>query len=271
MTLIKRVSHGDVEGGRFGKYNIADNSTALIYRIGNTVIDSGPPNQWAAVRGYLSEKRFEKVLLTHHHEDHSGNGARISRHFGVPVYIHSMGIEPIKKGFPVRLYQRIFWGRPTPFTPSPTPEWIETDSGHHLKPIHTPGHAPDHVCFLEPDKKWLFTGDLFLATRPKLFRADENLAREIESLKTILTYDFQTVFCAHKGVVPDGYSLLEKKLDYFTGLVHEVKAMHSEGRSVVEITHQLFGKKDSIGMISFKHICCENLIRECLLVDNDVV
>ncbi len=268
MALIKKISHHDVEGVRFGKYNLADNSTVVMYKLGDTIIDSGPPNQWKEVKRYLSETGLKKVALTHHHEDHSGNSARISHHFKTPVYIHGSGIEPIKNGFSLKLYQKIFWGRPKKFTPEIMPEEIYTDDGHTLKPIHTPGHSPDHVCFLEPGKKWLFTGDLFLATRPKLFRADEELSGEIDSLRTILTYDFKTIFCAHKGVVENGYEALQKKLGYFLDLVNQVNEMHLKGESIKEITERLFGKKDSAGIISFKHICYENLVKECLKVNN---
>ncbi len=174
----------------------------------------------------------------------------------------------MQNGFPLRFYQKFIWGRPKTFTPQSMPEIIKTDCGHILKPIHTPGHSPDHVCFLEPDKKWFFTGDSFLAIKQKLLRSDESLDCEIKSLKKILSYDFDTIFCSHKGVVIDGYGLIEKKLEYYLNLISNVKKSNSKGMSVTEITQEIFGKKDSIGMISFKHLCYENLIKECVKIEN---
>ena len=267
MALCKRMDYDEVEGARFGRFNLADNSTAIVYRIGDTIIDTGPPNQWAAVKNYLSEKPIRQVILTHHHEDHSGNAAPISRRFQVPVYIDTKGIRPVSSGFPLKPYQRFFWGRPRPFTPQTMPETIRTGRGHTLVPISTPGHAPDHVCLLEPDRKWLFSGDLFLATRPKLFRADEDLEGEIQSLMKIAACDFNILFCAHKGVVQNGRDRIREKRDYFVELVDTVKKMHAQGQSVKDITRQVFGRKNFIGKISFNHICSENLIRQCLAVD----
>lgn len=271
MGFIEATRHEGVEGARFGKFNLADNSTAMVYGIDDILIDTGPPNQWKHVRKFVSSRPVTRVLLTHHHEDHSGNGARIARHFDVPIHVHENGMKQVENGFPLKLYQRIFWGSPGTFSADPMPDVIKTDGGHTLIPIHTPGHAPDHVCFLEPDKKWLFTGDLFLAPRPRLFRADEHLEGEIKSLKTILNHSFQTVFCAHKGIVPNGYDGVRKKLDYFFELVGKVKKLNAEGYTVGEITAMAVGKKDTIGLITFNHICSENLTRECLKVHDGLL
>ena len=53
------------------------------------------------------------------------------------------------------------------------------DLGERLvKVIHTPGHSPGHCCFYEPDRKYLYSGDLiykgclyvnYLSTYPLLF------------------------------------------------------------------------------------------------------
>ena len=42
--------------------------------------------------------------------------------------------------------------------------------GVRLEVVETPGHSPDHVCFFERARGWLFTGDLFLAERQRYLR-----------------------------------------------------------------------------------------------------
>ncbi len=38
-----------------------------------------------------------------------------------------------------------------------------------------------------------------------------------------------SIFCSHKGVVPDGYGLVEKKFEYFLSLISKVKKSNSKG------------------------------------------
>ena len=35
--------------------------------------------------------------------------------------------------------------------------------GRRLSVLHTPGHSPGHVCFWEPERGYLFSGDLVYA------------------------------------------------------------------------------------------------------------
>ncbi|SCY43410.1 MBL fold metallo-hydrolase [Desulfoluna spongiiphila] len=264
MTVIRTFTHDSVTGVKVGKYNLADNSTVHIFCVGETVIDTGPPNDRKSVARYFEGRSVRQILLTHHHEDHSGNAAFLSRMTGAPVFAHPLGLELLREGFPIRMYQKVFWGSTPAVSPEPLGEAVATPCGHTLVPIHTPGHSPDHVCFLEPDRKWLFTGDLFLAPKVKMFRADEDLTGHLKSLKTILGYDFETLFCAHKGVVENGHGMLEKKLAYYLALIEEVRGMHAAGRTPGEITRALFGKKGLVGYISCNHMSSENLVRQCL-------
>ncbi len=47
--------------------------------------------------------------------------------------------------------------------------------------VHAPGHSPDMTCYLEAERGWLFTGDLYITSKPCFFRADENSARIVGS------------------------------------------------------------------------------------------
>ncbi|VFQ46525.1 MBL fold metallo-hydrolase [Desulfoluna butyratoxydans] len=264
MSVIRTFTHDSVTGVKVGKYNLADNSTVHMFCLGETVIDTGPPNDQKAVARFFKGRPVRQILLTHHHEDHSGNAAFLSRMTGAPVYAHPAGFDLLREGFSIRMYQKVFWGSTPRVSPEPLAKAVATDGGHTLVPIHTPGHSPDHVCFWEPDRKWLFTGDLFLAPRVRMFRADEDLTGHLKSLKAVLDYDVETLFCAHKGVVADGHRMLEKKLTYYLELIHKVRGLHDEGHSPTEITRTLFGKKGLVGYISCNHMSSENLVRQCL-------
>ncbi len=66
------------------------------------------------------------------------------------------------------------WGARSPARVGALPERLETPR-FHFQVIHTPGHSADHVALFEPERGWLFLGDLYLAPKPRYLRADEDV------------------------------------------------------------------------------------------------
>jgi len=112
--------------------------------------------------------------------------------------------------------------------------------------IYTPGHADDHVSFLDEENGTLFSGDLFVATKTKVIMNSESIPVIMDSIRTLLSYDFQAMFCCHAGYVEDGKKMLKQKLDNLENLYGEVKSLHNEGFSIEEIKNQLFPKKYAV-------------------------
>jgi glyoxylase-like metal-dependent hydrolase (beta-lactamase superfamily II) len=269
-SIPHRFQHEGVEGLRTGRFDLGISSSCILYRIGSTIIDTGPPNQWRVVRKFLSERDVDRVLITHHHEDHSGNGARLARDMKADVFLPSEGVELMKGGFALRAYQRIIWGTPVRFEPQPLPDDFRLPGGGGggggitLRPVHAPGHSVDMTCFLEPDRGWLFTGDLYIASKPRFLRRDENVDQQIDSLRRVLSLEFETVFCAHRGVVATGRDAIKAKLDYLVSLRAEVRKLHAEGRGVAEIQRTLLGREGFMSFITLLHFSKRNLIQACL-------
>jgi glyoxylase-like metal-dependent hydrolase (beta-lactamase superfamily II) len=267
MGIASRFAYQEVEGLRTGRFNLEVNTSAVLYRLGTTLIDTGPPNRWPQVRNFLQERSPEQVLLTHHHEDHSGNGARIQAEFGARILAPSAALPELAAGWRLRPYQHLFWGRPLKLIAKTVPEINQLGGGLRLQTLRTPGHSDDLVCYLEPERGWLFTGDLYVGTRPRYLRQDENLPLQIESLRTILSHGFKVVFCGHRGVVTEGYQAIEEKLDYLVGFSEKVKQLHEKGISVREITRRLLGREDLTSLATLGHFTKGNMVRGCLAGD----
>ncbi len=267
MGVVRRFVHHEVEGFRTGRFDWKVNTSAVLYRLGATLIDTGPPNRWPQVRRFLLERPPERVLLTHHHEDHSGNGARIQAEFGAQILAQTAALPELAAGWRLRSYQRLFWGRPLKLIAQMVPEINELDGELRLQTLRTPGHADDLVCYLEPERGWLFTGDLYVGNRPRYLRQDENLPLLIDSLRTILNHEFKVVFCGHRGVVTEGYQAMEEKLDYLLNFCEQVKQLHGKGISVREITRRLLGREDLTSLATFGHFTKGNMVRGCLAGD----
>ncbi len=260
MAVIDRIQYHDVEGLRVGKFPSRISTTCTLYRLGDVLIDTGPPNQWRWVERFIAEKNLRRVLLTHHHEDHAGNGARIQQQFHVDVVAHEKARPYLQKGFHVHLYRQVIWGRPGRFAPAPVEEELHVNDVR-IRPVYAPGHSDDMICFYLPDRGWLFTGDLYIAGRLKYMRRDEDPLLQMQSLREVLQLDFQTLFCAHRGVVENGRQALQEKLAFLEELQEQVQHLASQGLSLGEITRRLLGREDFLSWATLFHFSKRNLIR----------
>ncbi len=158
----------------------------------------------------------------------------------------------------------MIWGRPDRIQPEVIPEEIEIGAGRSLRALPSPGHSADMTCYLEAQRGWLFSGDLFISQGARYLRADEDVRAHIESLRRILALDFETVLCSHRGVVRAGKQALRAKLEFLENLCGRVRRLRNEGRSAREITRSLLGREGLLSWITGLHFSKRNLIRACL-------
>ena len=270
MSIIQQLEHKGVDGIRVGRFKAMINTSVIVYRVGDILIDCACSNQWRFVKAFMEKHRIARVLVTHHHEDHSGNGVFIRDELKIPVLAPEKSLPYLAAGYPVHLYRRIIWGTPRNYLAEPLPEIVELDNHLTLHTLPTPGHSPDMNCFWIPERGWLFTADLYISTHPQYCREDESIAGEIESLRHILDYDFKTVFCAHRGIVKNGREAIREKLDYLESLREEIQRLYREGKSIKEIRDTLLGKEKSVSWISFFHFSKKNMILS-LLNEKEVI
>lgn len=263
MAVVDRIEHEGVEGIRVGRFTSKINTTCIVYRWGETVVDVGPPNQWRWVRRFLKEREARRVVVTHHHEDHGGNLAAIGRVSDAELLCSPKAVAPLARGFRLEPYRRLIWGRPGRVQPRPLPDRLPAGEGW-LVPVSTPGHSPDMTCFLEPERGWLFTGDLYIASKPRYLRADENVGEQIESLRKILELEFDLLFCSHRGVVAGGREALRQKLDYLVWLRGRARELRDSGLDTREVARRLLGREDFMSWVTLLHFCKRNLIESCL-------
>lgn len=259
-----RFTHDGIEGLRVGRFPGGLTTACIVYRIGDTVIDTGPPNQWRQVRRFLNERQVRQAIVTHHHEDHGGNLGRIGHDLEADQLAPESGIAALESGFPLRLYQHLVWGKPPIASPRPLPDRIDLDGGRALRPVATPGHSPDSTSYLDSARGLIFTGDLYIAGKVRYLRSDEDLGAMIDSLRKVGELDFETVLCAHRGVVADGKAALARKRDFLESMVERVTALAAAGQSAREITQRLLGREDLMSWITGFHFAKRHLINACL-------
>lgn len=265
-NIIREHRFEDIRGFEFGvTFWGKPFFTVFLYYIDGILIDTGQKRMRKDILRVLDNFSFSRIILTHHHEDHSGNAAVLKSIQRVPVLAHPETVEKLKRPFKILPYQKVMWGDMTPVECLPLPESIETDK-YCLEPIHTPGHSKDHTVFIEERKGWLFTGDLYLGDRIKFFRSDERMAETIESLKKVLTYDFDTILCSHHPRNSGGKEHLRRKLEFLENFHQTVLALHAQGFIETEILKQMDMKEETLmKVLTCGNVSRINMVRSSLL------
>ena len=258
--------HQEVDGCKVGRFNLGINTQFIVYRIGDTVIDAGPSNQWRHVKSFLKKSPVRQLLLTHHHEDHSGNAQRIADQFKIMPKAPRLSQQKLANGYPTPMVQKIIWGNPKKTKSQPLAETEYLSDGSVIQPVHTPGHAKDLTCYLLPKQSYFFSGDLFIARNLKLLRSDEDLPLLINSLRKAVALDFETMFCPHGGIFTNGKEMLSTKLNNILALCEQAQTLSKEGFEIDQITLKLLGPEGAVGKLSGGNFSKLNMIKECLRV-----
>lgn len=245
MLLKKSASKGEKSGVAFinGKVRFQGVSLNVYsFAVDGILIDTGAQSLKKYFEAFIDEVDFHQVMLTHFHEDHTGCAAYAVKSTQQPIYLDQKSIQScsLKADYP--LYRQLFWGRRKPFHAQEMPETFTSNTAT-WDAIDTPGHAHDHKAFLNRETGQLFTGDLFVQERTKVVMTDESIPQIIDSIKRVLTYDFEEMFCSHAGYVENGRVALTRKLDYLLSIQHDVITLHEKGQSAKEICKKLYPKK----------------------------
>lgn len=253
---------GEVQGFNFGVGILSPPvMTAWCYYIDGLLIDTGISRLRKQAVDLICDYKPSNIALTHHHEDHSGNAAIISKRLNIPVFGHSYAQKKLKTPYPINFYQHLLWGKTEPVEINLFQDIIETEN-HKFIPVHTPGHSKDHTVFIEENKGWLFSGDLFLGNRIKFFRKDEVFSDQLTSLKKVLTYDFDTVYCAHNPQLSGGKNCIKQKLDFLENFSGTIIDLRNTGLSEKEIIRRLDKGNDKfIKLLTMNNASFEHMIQ----------
>ena len=110
------------------------------------VIDPGPASKQHtdAIIGGAERDRIRWIVLTHTHPDHAPGATRLAKATGAQIWAYN------KREPSVHVDRALADG--------------DTIDGteFRLEVLHTPGHAPNHLCFFLDEERMLFTGDTIL-------------------------------------------------------------------------------------------------------------
>lgn len=153
-------------------------------------------------------RKFEAILLTHHHIDHVGAVNAVSRRYRLPVRAHEETYRRVDgeyiKGEPLADGDRLELGT----APDGTEDW-------HLKVVHTPGHAVDHLCYIDSRYHAAIVGDMLSTVSTIIIDPPEGHMRTyLKSLNRLLEIPVKTLYPAHGLPHRDGHSLIRRFLKH---------------------------------------------------------
>lgn len=204
-----------------------------VYLLDGVLVDSGFVHARASLLQALAGRQVDTVVNTHTHEDHAGNNAAVAEAFGAEVLAPGSTLHLLRdpSRLHMRFYEHLIWGRPDAcWRARPLQDEVPTGRGR-LQVVPTPGHSPDHVAFFEPERRWLFTGDLFLGPRVRDARPFENTADLIGSLRRVLGLGPQLLLCAHRGPIDDAVAALQNKIEFLEEIRSRAIALGRTGMS----------------------------------------
>lgn len=243
----------------FGPVNL----NVYCFEVDGVLIDSGSQTLLSNFKPFFADADIDQLVLTHNHEDHTGGAAFIQQTYGIPISIHPMSVDTCTHKANYPFYRKLFWGKRAPFQAQPLGDTFESRTAT-WDVIHTPGHAEDHLAFLNKETGQLFSGDLYVHPKTKVVLRNESTPTMIASLTNMLTYDFAEIFCCHAGYVKDGRQALMNKLEYLSEFQEKVLDFHRQGLTEKQIQQKMFRKKYPITYLSFGEWDSMHMIRSII-------
>ena len=240
------------------------------YMIDGLLVDTGCAFSAEELVQALRGENLRGIFNTHSHEDHIGaNGILQQQHPNLPIYAHPLALpvmENPRNTQPLQPYRRIMWGWPEPSIGQPVKDGQRIETEHYrFQVLYTPGHSPDHCCLYEPDRGWLFTGDLFVGGQDRALRIDYDIWQIIESLKRVAELPLSRLFPGSARVRDNATQELADKIIYLEGTGDKVLSLHAKGMSPRAIARTAFGGPIFIEFFTLGHFTRLGLVNSYLM------
>jgi glyoxylase-like metal-dependent hydrolase (beta-lactamase superfamily II) len=193
------------------------------------VIDPGPDDKRHidAIVGASMRERVRWVLLTHTHPDHAPGTDRLVKATGAEVL-----------AFAKR-------DRDSGIVPDRTIGDGDTIEGTEfgLDVIHTPGHAPNHICFLLEEERLLFTGDVVLNGTFSVVNPARggDMAKYLASLEKLKKRRIARICPGHGDVIDEPKAKLDEYIKHRKARERQILKVLDDGPAKIsEIVARLY-------------------------------
>lgn len=205
------------------------NTYLLAEEGGFLVLDPGPADDPAHVAEVIraTKGRITRYVVTHGHHDHVGALPELKSR--VPAPVHSFE-------------KRLNLDQPRPDVPM-----RDGDRVGDLIAVHTPGHAPDHLCFQWHDGM-IFTGDHVMGWSSSVVSPPlGSMADYIASLDRLLARYDRLYLPGHGPTLASPHGYVRELRNRRVAREREIlEALQREQVTVAELSRRLYAKTDPI-------------------------
>jgi glyoxylase-like metal-dependent hydrolase (beta-lactamase superfamily II) len=218
---IRGENAGPLTGGGTNTWLLPGAEPTLIDAAENS--DAYAARVAAALEAEQPGARLRRLLVTHAHSDHIGGAQAIRRRWPDAIVAKMPDADRDKK------FGALDW------TPIADDAIVRAGDGI-LEAIHTPGHAPDHLCYLEPRSSTLFCGDLLVNGGTVMIPVSSggDLARYLQSLKRILDLQPRRALAGHGEPIENPGALIRAYIGHRLMREQQIVDVLGKGPASVE-------------------------------------
>ncbi len=189
-------------------------NTVLLGREDVWIVDPATPYEAARatllelVTGLAARRRTPRgIVLPHHHRDHVGGAAWLRERTGLRIWAHPTTARLLESELSVDhplVADDVLAGG------------ARRDDWWHA--LHTPGHAPGHLCLWQPERRLLIAGDM-VASKGTIIVAppDGHMATYLGQLERLAGLAPETLVPSHGGVISDPVAVLRRYIAHRLG------------------------------------------------------
>lgn len=186
-----------------GPYTYTGTNTYIVGTGKVAIIDPGPDDadHRKALLEALGSETISHICLTHTHRDHSDGLEALQKETGALTAGFGQSSSPrgakLQSASDTEFVDLEF----TPDIMMKDGDVLDAENWS-LEAVHTPGHAPDHLCFALNEQKILLSGDHVMAWNTSVVAPPEgHMGDFIASLDKLLKRDETLFFPGHGGRV----------------------------------------------------------------------
>ena len=197
------------------------------------VVDPGPDvdDHVDAIVTAAGGSTIEWIVVTHTHPDHSPGAAALAARTGAPTLGYTS-----RDGF-------------TADHELGDGDRVGDGAGLPLLAVHTPGHASNHLCYLQSAARLLFSGDHVMSGSTVVISPpDGDMTAYLDSLGRVRGLDLAAIAPGHGGLITEPNAVLDALVRHRLGREEKVMAaLRAVGRraTIDELVAAVYDDVDS--------------------------